>query len=78
MTNYEKMKELVGSTATKEEVKAWAYMNRVTVSILPYEAKEMKPMLNSVNHFMSTKLYSDNVLEEDVLWDKFLAEEFAS
>jgi len=77
MTNYEKMIQLVKSDASKDQIKAWAYMNRVTVCMLPYEAEEMKPMLKSVDAFMNTKDYQIG-LDEDEVWDKFLDAEYVN
>jgi hypothetical protein len=74
MTNLEKMNELVGSTATKDQIVNWAYMNRILVNCLHLE-DEFEEMRKSVVKFVNTDtyLYSDNEFD---LWHKFLDSEF--
>lgn len=70
MTNLEKMNELVKSNATKEQIKSWAYMNRITVMSLPLE-EEFNELEHSVNHFIENYDYHSKANEHDV-WDNFL------
>lgn len=74
MTNLEKMNELVGATANKEQIKHWAYDNRVTVSVLHFES-EFKTMENSVNSFLDSDSFSENEFKN---WDEFLESEYVS
>jgi effector-binding domain-containing protein len=77
VTNLEKMNELVGSNATKEEVIKWAYMNRIHVGELALEP-EFEEMYNSVENFCNSNDYADNIDDEFKLWSKFLDSEFVS
>lgn len=70
MTNLEKMKELVGSNATKEQIVNWAYMNRITVMELAFE-EEFIWLENSVNHFIEEYDYHSKDDEHDA-WNAFL------
>ena len=70
MTNYEKMLELTGDTATKEQVKSWAYMNRVTVSEMCYD-KPFECMEKSVDVFSESDKYELGGNEHEN-WDRFL------
>lgn len=72
MTNLEKMNELVGASASKEQIKSWAYMNRVVVSCLHFE-QEFEGMEHSVDCFMESPEYSDDEHEN---WDKYLDAEY--
>jgi hypothetical protein len=62
------MNELVGSTATKEQIKQWAYMNRISVDVLDYE-DEFESLKEYVDQFVKSDLYSD---DEHKNWDLFL------
>ncbi|CAM4111907.1 hypothetical protein [Mesobacillus thioparans] len=75
MTNLEKMNELVGSEANKEQIIKWAYMNRILFDCVHLET-EFEEMEKSVKVFMDTNSYSESDTEFD-LWDKFLDAEFA-
>jgi hypothetical protein len=72
MTNLEKMNELVGSDADKDQIVKWAYMNRILVDCLHLE-EEFESMKNSVNSFMDNCEFNSNELE---VWDKFLDTEY--
>jgi hypothetical protein len=72
MTNYEKMLEIVNINASKEQIKNWAYMNRIAICCLFYEP-EFKIMKKSVYDFMETDLYCNDEHEN---WVKFLDLEF--
>ena len=72
MNNLKKMNELVGASANVEQIKSWAYMNRICVSILHFE-DEFKIMKKSVDHFVESNLYNDDEHEN---WSKFLDAEF--
>lgn len=74
MTNLEKMKELVGSSADKKQVINWAYMNRIDVGALPFE-EEFASLENSVDHFIEKHNYFE-IGDEHVAWDTFLDAEF--
>ena len=67
MTNYEKMLELTGARATKEEVKSWAYMNRIWVLEMA-DDEPFKPMKASVETFIN----SDYSGDETENWTRFL------
>lgn len=67
MTNYEKMLELTGARATREDIVKWAYMNRVWVLEMA-EDEPFEPMKASVEAFMKDG-YSD---DEDENWERFL------
>lgn len=74
MTNLDKMNELVGLNAEKQEIISWAYSNRITVATLDlYEPFE--PMVNSVDVFVDLDLLTDDEFEN---WDNFLDSEFIS
>lgn len=77
MTNLEKMNELAGSKADKEQIKQWAYMNRVFVGCL-YDEPEFYGMERTVIHFMESDFYTDNFEDETKLWDGFLDFEYVS
>lgn len=72
MTNLEKMNELVGAAANEEQIKHWAYDNRVTVSVLHLES-EFKSMERSVEVFLDSENYIDDEFKN---WDEFLGKEF--
>lgn len=57
MTNLEKMNDLVGTNADKEQIINWAYMNRVLFDSLFLE-KEFEVMEKSVMAFVETDPYS--------------------
>lgn len=71
MTNYKKMLELTRTTATKEDIKSWAYMNRVCVAELAYD-EPFKPMYPSVRSFLG----GENSMDEDENWERFLECEY--
>lgn len=74
MTNLEKMNELVGLNAKKQEIINWAYANRITVSTLDlYEP--FQSMANSVSTFVDLDLISGDEFED---WDNFLDSEFVT
>ena len=70
MNNLEKMNELVSSDATKEQIKDWAYMNRILITNLEFE-EEFETMKNSVNVFIESEDFSEECSELE-LWDRFL------
>lgn len=75
MTNLEKMNDLVGASASVNEVINWAYANRIHLSGLSgYEPFE--DMDNSVMSFYERK---DTLLIDDdefKVWELFLGSEF--
>lgn len=73
MTNFEKMNELVGTKATKEEIKNWAFHNRIHVICLHIEEEKFSKMKNSVEHFVNSDLFDD---DEHKNWDRFLDSEY--
>jgi hypothetical protein len=75
MTNLEKMNELVGSAATKDQIVKWAYMNRICLGGL-YDEEEFYNFETTVIRFMETDYYNENILDEFKLWDKFLDSEY--
>lgn len=68
MTNLEKMNQLVGANVNEEQVKHWAYNNRITVDCLHFE-EEFESMEKSVDKFINSELYS---VDEFKNWDEFL------
>jgi hypothetical protein len=76
MTNLEKMNELVGTEADKDQIMQWAYMNRVVVDCLHMES-EFELMENSIKAFINADNFefTGNELE---MWEKFLDAEFVS
>lgn len=66
------MNQLVGTNVTNEQIKDWAYNNRITVSILYFE-EEFSPMKKSVEGFMHSDSYSDDEFKN---WDLFLEEKY--
>lgn len=73
MTNLEKMNELVRSDADKEQIKNWAYMNRIHVVDL-HLVKQFEQMEDSVDHFISQGKYD---LEDELnAWDLFLESKY--
>ena len=74
MTNHDKMLELTKSKSNKEQIKSWAYANRILVDCLHLE-EEFEEMTDSVNHFMDAEFYQ-NCDDEFELWDKFLDSDF--
>lgn len=74
MTNLEKMNQLVGSKATKDQIKQWAYMNRILVDCL-YLESEFEIMENSINTFINDDSF-EFTGDELEMWDKFLENEF--
>lgn len=74
MNNLEKMNELVSSSATKRQVKDWAYINRILLSELEYE-EEFEVMKISIQKFMKSELYT-GTLDELKIWDSFLDAEY--
>lgn len=70
MTNLEKMNELVKASATKEQIKNWAYANRITVCNLHLDCEEFECMEKSVDTFLDTYDYFG--MDEHEAWDKFL------
>ncbi|WP_433956972.1 hypothetical protein [Cytobacillus horneckiae] len=75
MTNIEKMNELVGTNATKKEIKNWAYQNRIHVVSLHLDAEEFSEMEKSVDAFYNSDSFS---ADEHANWEKFLDSEFVS
>lgn len=74
MTNLEKMNEIVGTAATKEQVVQWAYMNRIHVLNLDLEP-EFECMKKSVENFYNnTEVFSADEFKN---WDNFLLSEYA-
>jgi hypothetical protein len=77
MTNLEKMNELVGASASTEEVINWAYANRIHLSGLSgYEPFES--MDNSIMSFYERK---DTLLVDDdefKVWELFLGLDFGA
>ena len=74
MTIFEKMNEIKGSCATKEQIKKRAYMNRVTVDIVHCD-DGFEVLEKSVLAFIESESYGINEFEN---WDKFLDSEFIS
>lgn len=74
MNNLKKMNELVSSEATKEQIKDWAYMNRILVTDLEFE-EEFETMVKSINSFVESNLFSEELTELE-LWDRFLDAEY--
>jgi hypothetical protein len=74
MTNLEKMNELVGTNADKNQIGNWAYMNRITVDCLHLE-EEFVSMTQSVDNFTDTDFYF-HCDDEHEMWDKFLDAEY--
>lgn len=72
MTNLEKINELVQSSADKEQIVNWAYMNRILVVNLADEP-EFEHLKNSVDVFIQKEPYSDDEFEN---WGRFLDSEF--
>ena len=78
MTNLDKMNELVSNNADKETVKNWAYANRIWLCSLPDE-DEFKNMENSVNAFIKTDFFQENMMgDERLVWDKFLDADYVN
>ena len=71
MTNLEKMRELTGHNATKEQVMDWAYMNRVLVLELADE-EPFESMSKSVESF----LRKHDIVDEHQNWSAFLDAEW--
>ncbi|STO12752.1 Uncharacterised protein [[Flavobacterium] thermophilum] len=71
MTNLEKMNELVGSNANKDQIIRWAYMNRIHVVELPLE-EEFECMQQSVDTFCESEDFQNYIDDEFKLWEKFL------
>ena len=71
MTNLEKMSQLVGSSADKETVVQWAYMNRVPLIDLPFE-DEFVEMKASVDEFFKTHDPIQDQMGEKKNWEEFL------
>ena len=72
MTNQEKMNELLGDTANKEQITNWAYMNRIHVSELHF-VEEFETMEKSVEHFMNSDVIN---VDEFTNWSNFLDSEY--
>lgn len=62
MNNLEKMNQLVGASATKENIKNWAYENRILVFALGYE-EEFESMENSIESFSQSPEGQSDVTE---------------
>lgn len=76
MTNLEKMNQLIGIDASKEQILKWAYMNRILFDSV-YLEEEFEGIEKSVKSFAETIPYEESNTEFD-LWDKFLDAEFIS
>lgn len=74
MKIWEKMNALIGSDASKEEIKAWAYNNRITVMCVHFE-EEFELLEKSVDAFLEAFDYHGNA-DEHAAWDAFLELEF--
>lgn len=74
MKIWEKMNALIGSDASKEEIKSWAYNNRIMVMSIQFE-DEFEALEKSVDAFIETFDYHGNP-DEHAAWDAFLEFEF--
>ena len=74
MKIWEKMNELIGSEASKEQIKSWAYMNRIMVMSIHLE-EAFEALEKSVDAFIETFDYHGNP-DEQAVWDAFLEFEF--
>lgn len=74
MTNLEKMNELAGTDANKQQIVNWAYNNRIHVICLHLDEEMFSTMENSVNSFVDSDLY--HIDDEFINWDKFLDKDF--
>ena len=72
MTNGDKMRELVGSDSTDEQIVGWGYMNRICVSDLPLEP-EFAEMSAAVAEFEKSP---DNGTDEEKNFELFLKREW--
>ena len=70
MKIWEKMNELVGSKEDKEQIKRWAYMNRIMVMSIHYE-EEFEILEKSVEAFIEQVDYHGHADEHEA-WDAFL------
>lgn len=73
MNVLEKMNELVGSEATKDEVINWAYSNRIYVVCIHLDEPKFEALESTVEKFLESEQYSG---DEHESWDKFLDFEF--
>lgn len=73
MTNLEKMNELTESRATKEQIKNWAYFNRIHVCSLYLDEESFATLENSVEHFVNSDLFGEDEFKN---WEHFLDSEF--
>ena len=74
MKIWEKMNELVGSAGTKEQIKSWAYHNRIVVMDVHFE-EEFEVLAASVDAFIETFDTHGNP-DEHAAWDAFLEFDF--
>lgn len=74
MNVLEKMNELVGGQATKEQIKNWAYMNRITVMQMPDE-DEFVTLEETINRFIEEYDYHSKPDEHEA-WSAFLDFEY--
>lgn len=73
MKNIDKMRELVNSNASKEQIIEWAYLNRVWLDDLLIEPG-FEEMQESIMHFFDKNWLVDE--DEREVWNKFLDSEF--
>lgn len=74
MTNLEKMNEIVGTEATKEQVVKWAYMNRIHVFDLHHQ-KEFQSLESTVDRFYDTHEFTGDEFKD---WEDFLDSDFVN
>lgn len=65
----QKMNELVGANATKDQIEKWAYMNRIHVCTLHFET-EFECLEKTVNAFYQNG--DRETLDERDAWKAFL------
>ena len=70
MKVYEKMNELVDSEGTKDQIKSWAYANRICVCDVPFE-EEFETLEFTVEKFIEEVDYH-GMTDEHKAWDLFL------
>lgn len=75
MNVLDKLNELVRSSATKEQIIEWAYMNRVMVMGMYYEEEAFGVLEKTVESFIEGEDYH-GIADEHEAWDKFLDYEY--
>ena len=69
MNVLEKMNQCVGTTATKNDVTAWAYRNRILVLDICDEDPKFETLRKTVETFAASDQFSD---DEHDNWSRFL------